>query len=167
MKNEGLDKQSDRKDRLLQERVHDPLEMRLKPKEPVRCPRCALVYHKGRWQKGQDGVIPEKEQMCSACHRVVENYPAGEVTLSGESALERFEEIESLARHTEASESEEHPLNRIIAIQRESDSVRITTTDVHLPGRIGKAIQRAFGGEMKSHFDEGGHFASVHWQSGD
>ena len=37
----------------------------------------------------------------------------------------------------DAREKREHPLNRIMAIEREGDALVVKTTDIHLPRRIG------------------------------
>ena len=152
-----------RKDRLLRERNHDTYKLRAKLKEPTQCPRCSAVFRNGRWQHADDRVTGAHEQMCSACSRIEDNYPAGEVTLTGELTQQQIDEITSLARNLEGVENAEHPLNRIIAIKHTPNQLLITTTDVHLPRRIGKSIQRAFGGELDIHFDEEGYFTSVSW----
>ena len=37
----------------------------------------------------------------------------------------------------EEAEKQEHPLNRIISIDKDAQGVMINTTDIHLPHRIG------------------------------
>jgi hypothetical protein len=55
----------------------------------------------------------------------------------------------SIWRNLEQAEKQEHPLNRIMTIEREEpDTLVITTTDVHLPRRIGTAIHHAFHGDL-------------------
>lgn len=39
-----------RRDKLLQERVHDTYRTWGKLREPTLCPDCGAVYHKGHWQ---------------------------------------------------------------------------------------------------------------------
>jgi hypothetical protein len=73
------------------------------------------------------------------------------------------EEIVRLARHQEEAEKSEHPLNRIINIDENADSIIINTTDIHLPRRIGEAVKRAFHGSLNEVFDEGGYFVRVNW----
>lgn len=77
---------------------------------------------------------------------------------------EHEEEILNLARNVEQTEKQEHPLNRIMAIDKEApDTLVITTTDIHLPQRIGTAIHHAFHGDLKLHFDEDDYFMRVDW----
>jgi hypothetical protein len=50
--------------------------------------------------------------------------------------------------------------------QRGSDTV-ITTTDIHLPHRIGHALKDAWGGNLKTHYDLAGYFTRVEWERND
>jgi hypothetical protein len=51
-----------------------------------------------------------------------------------------------------------------MAIDKERpDKLVITTTDVHLPRRIGTAVHHAFHGDLKLHFDEDDYFVRVDW----
>jgi NMD protein affecting ribosome stability and mRNA decay len=102
--------------------------------------------------------------ICPACHRINDNYPAGELTLSGSFLKSHAQEIVRLARNTEALESREHPLQRIMAIEENPEGIVITTTDVHLPRRIGHAIVDAYKGELDTHYDEGAYFVRMTWK---
>lgn len=146
----------------LKERVHDTYKLAGKLHEPSRCPRCNAVYVNGRWT-WDDAVQAPAEEVCSACHRIADNYPAGEITLSGGFLATHKDEIVSLARNIEKAENAEHPLNRIIAIRDLASQMQITTTDVHLPRRIGKSVQSAWDGDLDIHFDEEGYFTSITW----
>jgi hypothetical protein len=55
-------------------------------------------------------------------------------------------------------------MNRIIDIRDLDDQIKVTTTDVHLPRRTGKAIQGAWGGTLDIHFDEEGYRTRIIWQ---
>lgn len=157
----------ERHDRLVREEVHDTYKIRGKLAEPTRCPQCGAIYHNGRWSWSDDPPAEADEQLCSACHRINDRYPAGEVSLEGDFVGRHKEELIGLARNIEATERNEHPMNRIIDVQEESGRLLITTTDVHLPRRIGKAIHAAWEGDLQIHFDDEGYFASVNWQRND
>ena len=143
--------------------VLDPYQVRHKPPEPAACPRCSAIYHHGRWQWGERPA-EARDALCPACRRVAENFPAGVVTLHGDFAGRRKEEIISLARNIEAAEKQEHPLNRIAGIAENAGALVINTTDIHLPRRIGEAVRRAFHGELELDFDEAGYFVRVDWR---
>ena len=153
-----------REDRILRERVHDTYRADAKLREPAHCARCGLDYHNGRWQRLPQRPTGSVEHTCSACHRIIDNYPAGELTLSGSFVAAHTDELVQLARNTESLENEDHPLNRIISLESNGDAIRITTTDIHLPARIGKAVASAYAGTLDIHFDEGGHYARVVWR---
>ncbi len=148
--------------RAQQDHMLDPYQAQHKLKEPTVCPTCGAVYHKGRWQWGQRPAEAHEEP-CPACRRIAEELPAGTVTLHGAFAREHKDEITGLARHEEAAEKREHPLNRIIAIADTPEGLVIDTTDIHLPRRLGEAVRRAFHGTLAMHFDDAEYFVRVDW----
>ena len=140
----------------------DPYQGAKKLHDGTVCPQCGAVYHDARWQwtRKPEGAA---EQMCAACRRTNDRFPAGIVTLHGAFALAHKDEILGLARHQEEAEKKEHPLNRIIDITEDATGITINTADIHLPRRIGEAIERAFRGELVSHFEADGYFVRVVW----
>jgi hypothetical protein len=104
------------------------------------------------------------EDLCPACQRIRDDYPAGELTLSGAFFVGHREEILRLVRNEGAAETSEHALNRIMGIEEGPGEAIVTTTDIHLPGRIGRALEHAYKGQMEIQFDREGHFARAKWQ---
>jgi hypothetical protein len=51
-----------------------------------------------------------------------------------------------------------------MAIERTSGRIVVTTTDIHLPRRIGHALENAWGGTLATHYDEAGYFVRAHWE---
>ena len=148
--------------RAQQDHILDPYQRQKKLHEGTVCPQCGAVYRDGRWRwvAGAEGAV---EELCAACHRINDEYPAGIVTLRGDFAREHKEEMIHLARHQEEAEKKEHPLNRIISIEEDAQGVVINTTDIHLPRRIGEAVKRAFHGEIEENFEKDGYFVRVNW----
>ena len=142
----------------------DPYHPRHKPAGPIVCPQCGVFYAVARWQWGT-APVDAAHELCPACRRIKDDLPAGIVTVHGPLAQPRLDEIISLARHQEEAERQEHPLNRIIKIEQEPEALTITTTDMHLPRRIGEALRRAYRGELDMDFDEDGYFARVDWRA--
>ena len=70
-----------RRDRLLQEAVHDSYKNKGKLSEPTLCTECGAVFHAGRWQ-----WLPKPQKAaqtcCPACHRIRDGFPAGYVSPS-------------------------------------------------------------------------------------
>lgn len=164
MKQQDLSRRPDRRNRLIKEHVHDPYKLRQKLPEPTRCPRCGAVYEHGRWAWSDAPADGANEELCQACHRINDEYPAGEVVLSGGFAASHRGEILRLARNIEQTENAEHPLHRIMDIQDRDESIVITTTDIHLPRAIGHAIENAWEGELTTHYDDEGYFARLQWR---
>ena len=152
-----------RNDRAILERVHDPYKTRSKPPEPSVCPVCKAVFHDGRWQWVEFWPMDAHRELCEACQRARDNYPAGVVTLTGAFVGAHKPEILSLAQHHEEQENTEHPLNRIMGIEEHPDALVISTTDIHLPHRIGEAVRHAWKGELQLQYDKEGCFVRVNW----
>jgi hypothetical protein len=131
--------------------------------DPAVCPNCSAVYCEGRWQWIAEPAGAQREP-CPACRRIKDELPAGIVTMTSPALARLKEEIIRLARNQEEAERIEHPLNRIMSIDEAApDQIVISTTDIHLPRRIGEALRRAFHGNLKIHFDEQGYFVRVNW----
>ena len=162
MKRGDLPRTGRRGDRLMRERVHDPYRTRLKLPDPTVCPRCGAVFHKGRWT-WESAPSKANEEICHACRRVNDAYPAGVVTLRGAFLKKHRAEILNLARNQEKVGKSARPLHRIIAIEYKGEEIEITTTDIHLSRRIGQALHNAYEGKFDFHYDEEGYFIRVNW----
>lgn len=163
MKEKDVARRVPRADRLIREHVHDPYKTRLKLPEPTVCPECGAVFHKGRWQWAEITPMDAHEEMCQACHRTRDKYPAGTLTLTGGFVKEHKDEILHLARNQEELEKGEHPLHRIMDIEEEPGRIVVSTTDIHLPRRIGEALHKAYEGELDFRYEEEAYFLRVNW----
>jgi hypothetical protein len=98
-----------RRDRLLQEAVHDSYKNRGKLSEATLCTECGAVFHEGRWQWLPKP--PKTEQTCCpACHRMRDGFPAGYVTITGDFIALHEQEILQLINHHAERETTEHPM---------------------------------------------------------
>ncbi len=156
-----------RQDRLLHERVHDPYKSSAKPKEPSVCPVCHAVFQAGRWQWLEYWPLDAHREICQACQRVRDNYPAGFLTLSGAFIKHHRQGMFNLVRHQEQAERTRHLLHRIISIEEYPEKLVVATTDVHLPKRIGRAVHRAYKGRLELHYDKQGCFLRANWVAND
>lgn len=163
MRTKSEDAAGYRKDRLLHERVHDPYKSRRKPREPSVCPKCNAVFRKGRWQWADAWPLDSHKEICPACQRTADGYPAGELTITGAFLAAHKTEILNLARHQEVEENAAHPLHRIMKIAEHPAALVIHTTDLHLPRRIGETLHRAYAGDLDVHYDDKGCFVRVNW----
>jgi NMD protein affecting ribosome stability and mRNA decay len=132
-----------RRDQTYQEDEHDTYKLQGKLKEPTVCPTCGAVFHKGRW--------------------TWDKYPKGLVTIKGSFKDIQHEQLIGVVKNTEEKEKKEHPLSRIMGIESQPDGLIISTTDTHLPRRIGDALKHAYHGELELHYDQDEQFVRVTW----
>jgi hypothetical protein len=51
-----------------------------------------------------------------------------------------------------------------MGIERRPGGLVISTTDTHLPRRIGEALKHAYHGELQLHYDRNEDFVRVNWR---
>lgn len=151
-----------RHDRLLQETVHDAYKAKGKLPEPTVCPQCQAVFHEGHWA-WRDVPEAAHSELCPACHRISDHYPAGFVSLSGPFFKAHRSEIMALVHHEEQRARLQHPLQRLMAIEEQDDAALLTTTDIHLARACGEAVRRAYQGELEFHYNRAENLLRVHW----
>ena len=151
-----------RRDRTVQEYQHDTYKQRGKLKEPTVCSGCGAFFHKGRWTWGY-APVQAKSSICPACQRTRDKYPKGLVTITGQFKDVQREQVQGVIRNAEAREMQEHPLSRIMGIERRPEGLVISTTDTHLPRRIGEALKHAYRGDLRFHYDQDEDFIRVLW----
>lgn len=142
---------------------HDPYRPRYRYAEPTRCERCGAVFKHGRWT-WEPGPTEASTVVCPACARVRDGLPAGTLVVEGAYARAHRDELLRLVRHQAELERAEHPQNRIMAIDEGPERVVVTTTDIHLPRRIGEALERAHDGALTLRFREDDYGVRVLWQ---
>lgn len=142
------------------ERV-DVYREKQKYKEPTRCPECGALYTEGRWS-WKETTEEIHNSSCPACRRIKDNYPAGFVGLSGPFFENHRQEIIKLVKNLERTESEEHPLERIMNISEENGKTTITTTGMHLARRIGDSLKHSYQGNLETSYDAE-NFIRVQW----
>lgn len=141
---------------------HDPYQARRKPAAHSVCPVCKLVYENGRWQQG---AAPKgaPSEICPACHRTRDRFPAGYVTIEGPFAYEHRADVLRTARNFAERMQAEHPLQRIMAVEEAGEKLELTTTDIHLAQGIGRALYNAYRGNLTYSFSESEYLLRVHW----
>ena len=151
-----------RRDRTVQEYQHDTYKLRGKLKEPTVCSGCGALFHKGRWTWGPTPANTA-EIVCPACLRIRDKYPKGLVAIKGKGNDKQHEQVIGLVKNTEKIEKKEHPLSRIMSIETKPEGLVISTTDTHLPRRIGEALKHAYHGDLKLQYDKAEDFVRVTW----
>jgi NMD protein affecting ribosome stability and mRNA decay len=151
------------RDRIYDDPRHDPYQAKGKYTDGTICRDCHAVFRRGRWMLGS---APETERLalCPACGRIRDELPAGYVTLEGTLTEADRQLLVRIARNEEARVKAEHPLERIMRVEDDGERVLVTTTDTHLPRRIGEAVKRSLKGKLNVKFGEDEYSVRVHWQ---
>ena len=152
-----------RREQLMEGFEQDSYKAKGKLPEPTRCPQCGATYHNGRWTWD---AAPAKahEQMCPACHRIHDQFPAGYVTLKGTFLHEHRDEILRVVRSCEGKEKSGHPLQRIMAIENTKDGVLVTTTDSHLARDVAVRLHDAYKGDLEFRYNKEENLVRATWQ---
>lgn len=161
----GKNSATNRQDRFIKEKIHDPYMTRNKPKEPTVCSDCKVVFTGGRWQWQSD--IPENgyTDTCPACQRIREDMPAGILTLSGDFFKNHREEMVNLIENKVERQNSDHPMKRLMRIEDQDDGTTVVTfTDTHLPRGVGQAIESAYDGNLEIQYTEEAGIVRVYWE---
>jgi NMD protein affecting ribosome stability and mRNA decay len=144
-------------------RLDDPYRRAAKPPEPTRCPECHATFTEGRWT-WEKAPADAHHQLCPACQRIQDRFPAGYVTIKGAFFAEHRDEIVSLIENHEKTEMAERPLQRIIAIDTTREGLEVTTTDSHLARGIAEALHDAYKGELKLRYSRDENLLRASWK---
>jgi NMD protein affecting ribosome stability and mRNA decay len=148
--------------RVFDDQRHDPYQSAGKSTEPACCGQCGAVYHGGRWRWG-DASAAARSEVCPACRRIHDRLPAGWLILEGPLVSAQGAELLAIIRNEAEHERIEHPLNRIMEIDQHDARIAISTTDIHLPQRIGEALKRAHHGDLAIQYGKDEYSVLVRW----
>ncbi len=152
-----------RLDRNLRQRGHDPYSVRQKYPKGTYCPECQAVYCRGSWSWDSEDSPKEEAHLCPACRRMQDDFPAGEVVVSGSYMQKHGSEIHNLIRSIISREEERSPLRRMMDFSVEGDTFCVRLTDDHLSRHIGEALHRAYSGELEMDYPLETRFVRLHW----
>jgi len=149
--------------RIFDDPRHDPYQARVKYREPTVCDDCGALFHHGHWQRG---AVPAtfEHALCPACKRTRDRLPAGHVMLEGAFFATHRDEVLHLVHHVAEHEQAEHPLARIMDVVPDGERTVVTTTDIHLPQRIGEALRNAYQGELTVAYGKDEYSVRVDWR---
>jgi len=133
------------------------------------CSSCGAVYHNQHWnldQKRAEALTGAGANtvVCPGCRKIQSADPSGIVTLSGNYWLAHEEEILNLVRNEEGRGNGVNPLERIMDIRREGDTLIIETTKEKLAQRIGHRLHSAHKGTVDYRWSDTNHLVRVYWE---
>lgn len=135
------------------------------------CEGCHAVYRNKRWYvEGAASAAALRSSgalrvVCPACLKIRDNFPSGIVTLKGEYVLSHKHELLNLIRNEEERARGFNPLERVMSIKENGyGSIVISTTNEKLAQRLGRAIKKAFHGEVAYRWSHDTKLVRVDWE---
>ncbi len=141
--------------------------------EPRVCVGCGAVYERRRWIAGSTprarlaGQSAEPT-LCPACDRKQKGEARGFLTLRGGFLAGHREDIEALLRREEERAVVDNPTGRILDWDTSVEGVlKLSTTTEHLAQRLGRAVHKAYAGDVQYDFSHENKLARVTWTRDD
>ncbi len=134
------------------------------------CTTCRALYQNKRWffddqfYRRLAGSAEVREVTCPTCRKIRDRYPEGILTLSGEFFKDHREEIVTLLEKEADRVSSRSVQDRIIQMLPEGkDRLVVETTSQKLAQHLGRAVYRAFKGELDFRWSDMNKFVRVYW----
>ncbi len=152
------------------ESTDDPYGIKMAPAGEAVCPRCKSVFKDKRWfideELSQELLEAENvpKIFCPGCRKALENYAMGYLYISGEFWKTHREEIMRLINNEVEKARGLNPLHQIINIVDDGETTIIETTTDHLAQRLGRALYRAYKGDLEFRWSKGDKLVRVYWK---
>ena len=135
------------------------------------CGGCRAVYMNKRWYAEGDVdetalKNPEAAKIvCPACLKIRDNFPGGIVTLKGDYVLPHKKDLMKLIKNEEERARGLNPLERVMSVKENGyGSLIISTTNEKLAQRLGRAVKKAFHGDVAYHWSHDNKLVRVDWE---
>jgi len=150
-------------------RVDDPY-LPSEGQEASVCTSCQAIYQNKRWffdeklYRKLAGTNRVREVLCPACRKIRDRYCEGVLTLSGEFFEQHRDEILTLIKNEAARVAGRNVGDRIISMTPEGeDKLVVETTTEKLAQHLGRAVYRAYKGDLDFRWSEVNKFVRVYW----
>ena len=113
------------------------------------CTQCHVVYEAGRWQwlpVPQDAV----PTLCPACRRVRDRYAAHVLHVENV-PRDRQRELLAVLHDVAEVEREEHPLERLMLVRHDGNTIEAATTGNHIARRLLANLLRRYRTNLQVH----------------
>lgn len=134
------------------------------------CKECRSVYMNKRWYADNslyEYVIKaggRLEMLCPACRKIKDDFPSGVLTLKGAATAPFRKELMNLIKNEEERARGINPLERVISIREDGvGDIVICTTNEKLAQRLGRAVKKAFHGEVEYTWSHDNKLVRVDW----
>ncbi len=150
-------------------RLNEPYELAA-GQEAAACGECHALYQEKRWFFDEKlyGKLTSagkvRQLVCPTCQKVKDRYAEGFLTLSGEFLVAHKNEIVTLLEKEAAKVSKRSVIDRIIRMVPEGDDkLVVETTTEKLTEHLGRAIYKAYKGDLSFQWSEPNPFVRVYW----
>jgi len=150
-------------------RTEDPYQPE-EGQEASICTGCNALYQSKRWffdeklARQLAGTPKVREVLCPTCRKMKDKYPEGILTLSGEFLKDHKEEIVTLLENEAARVGKRSVDDRIIQMTPEGkDKLVVETTTEKLAQHLGRAVYRAYKGDLDFRWSGLNKFVRVYW----
>jgi hypothetical protein len=148
----------------------DPYLPRGASRKMMVCESCHAIYSNKRWYSDPDLYKTAMENpttitaVCPADLKIRDNFPGGIVTLKGDYVLPHKQDLLNLIKNEEERARGFNPLERVMSVKENGyGSIVISTTNEKLAQRLGRAIKKAFHGEVTYRWSHDNKLARVDW----
>ncbi len=109
------------------------------------------------------GTNQVREVVCPTCRKIKDHYAEGILTLGGEFFIQHKDEIVRLLEKEVERVSKRNVLDRIIQMAPDGDLLVVETTTEKLAQHLGRAIYKAYKGDLNFRWSEMDKFVRVYW----
>jgi hypothetical protein len=148
----------------------DPYLTDIGPDEMAACSVCEAIYSGQRWYL-KDQVDPAKVRahpvhytICPACRKTRDRSPGGIVNLHGGFIKKHKDDILNLIHNEGERAKTVNPLERIIDLEGNDGDYTVLTTNERLAQRIGRALHKAYDGDVSYKWSEDNKLVRVSWR---
>ncbi|AEB08016.1 BCAM0308 family protein [Desulfobacca acetoxidans] len=134
------------------------------------CTTCKAIYQNKRWFFDEELYRRHFQEettnrvTCPGCQKVQDHYYEGVLTLEGAFLAEHKDEILMLLNREAERVATKSPLDRVIQIiPEDGDRLIVETTTEKLAQRLGKAVYRAYKGDLDFRWSHMNKFVRVYW----
>ena len=137
--------------------------------EAAVCTQCHALYQGKRWSFDEKlyerlaGTHKVREVVCPTCRKIKDHFPEGILTLSGEFFTQHQEEIVTLLEKEAGRVAKRSVVDRIIQMIPEGDKLVVETTTEKLAQHLGRAVYKAYKGDLHFRWGEVNRFVRVYW----
>lgn len=135
------------------------------------CTDCRAVYMNKRWYADNgvyESVIKTRgstEIVCPACRKIRDNFPGGVLTLKGAAGAAFRDDLMKLIKNEEHRARGINPLERVMSVEENGrGDIIINTTNEKLAQRLGRAVKKAFHGDVTYRWSHDNKLVRVDWE---